>query len=106
MADLFSSRARAFISRIPRGRVTTYGIIAELAGNRCGARQVARVLHACSARDGLPWHRVVNRRGRISLPPDNGGRLQEQLLLEEGVVMDDQGRIDFRRYLWTGPAPF
>jgi methylated-DNA-protein-cysteine methyltransferase-like protein len=65
----FTERIIEIVTSIPAGRVATYGEIAGYAGNPRGARQVARVLHAMSEGRNLPWHRVVNRRGAISLPP-------------------------------------
>ncbi|HKJ63948.1 MAG TPA: MGMT family protein, partial [Desulfopila sp.] len=84
----------------PAGKICTYGIIAARAGNPSGARQVARVLHSCSGKYRLPWHRVVNREGKISLS-DNAGYGRQKILLEgEGVVFDDCDRIDMDKYLW------
>jgi methylated-DNA-protein-cysteine methyltransferase-like protein len=80
--------------------VTTYGIIAAGAGNGSGARQVARILHSSSKTHGLPWHRVVNRAGKISLPPGRGYELQRDLLLAEGVTFMAGNVIDFQHFLW------
>ena len=80
--------------------VTTYGIIAQGAGNRCGARQVARILHSSSTKYKLPWHRVINREGKISLPPSSGYELQRSLLEEEGIIFDEAGKVDLEEYLW------
>lgn len=71
-----------------------------MAGNRRGARQVVRVLHTFGKKEKLPWHRVVNREGKISLPDHNGYDRQKILLEAEGIVFDHQDRIDLRRYLW------
>ncbi|MGB3209220.1 MAG: MGMT family protein [Desulforhopalus sp.] len=100
MADIFMTRARAIISRIPPGLVTTYGIIAECAGNRSGARQVARILYSSSTKYQLPWHRVVNRSGLISPRPSMSHLLQRQLLLDEGVYFGENGKIDLSIFLW------
>ncbi len=100
MANPFSEKAKELIKRTPRGRVATYGQIAALAGNPSGARQVARILHSCSRKDNLPWHRIVNRKGKISLRPGEGFELQMQLLQGEGIVFDEKGIIDFDRFLW------
>lgn len=96
----FSEEVAAIIKSIPPGKVATYGQIAALAGNRFAARQVVRVLHSLSEREGLPWHRVVNAKGIISLPLGSGYELQKRLLTEEGVVFGKDGRIDFTVYLW------
>ena len=95
----------AVIKRIPRGRVATYGQIAELAGLAGHARQVGYALHA-SAEESLPWHRVVNARGEVS--PRSAGdshELQRELLESEGVQFDAKSRIDLASYRWQVKAP-
>jgi methylated-DNA-protein-cysteine methyltransferase-like protein len=96
----FEERVKTLIRRIPRGRVATYAQIAALAGDHRAARQVARVLHASSEKDRLPWHRVINSRGGISLPRGRGFEKQKRLLAGEGVRSDSRGRIDLKRFLW------
>jgi len=87
------------IRAIPRGTVVTYEQIAILAGAPNGARQVSWVLNSCSRAENLPWHRVVNSRGTISLTGE--GKLEQRMLLEaEGVQFDAEGRIDLNRFLW------
>lgn len=100
MQSAFTRKTIAAILAIPWGRVSTYGDIAAMAGNRRSARQVARVLHSCSRTEGLPWHRVINREGRISLGPMQGRDLQKRLLEAEGVAFDRSGRIDLAKYGW------
>jgi len=95
-----TSRIIEAIRSIPRGRVATYGGIAELAGNTRAARQVVRVLHTYGEKENLPWYRVINREGRISLKPFQGYEEQRDLLEEEGVVFDAQGRIDLSQFQW------
>jgi len=95
----FTDRVVEIIGSIPAGRVLTYGSVAALAGNPRAARQVVRVLHACSRREGLPWHRVVNREGRIALKQFQGYEEQLALLEAEGVKFVD-GAIDLARFLW------
>jgi methylated-DNA-protein-cysteine methyltransferase-like protein len=96
----FTFTVKNLINQIPEGRVSTYGIIAAIAGNPRAARQVARVLHVCSKKDGLPWHRVVNRNGKISLKPSGGYEAQKQLLEAEGIVFGPKDIIDFEIFLW------
>lgn len=96
----FTAQVVEIVRRIPFGRVTTYGIIAASAGNRCGARQVARILHSCSEKYDLPWHRVVNRNGEVSLRSSMSHQFQRNLLIEEGVIFNAHDKIDFGRYLW------
>jgi methylated-DNA-protein-cysteine methyltransferase related protein len=81
------------VRRIPRGRVATYGDIADLAGVPGRARQVGYALHALPTGSTVPWHRVINRSGRISLPPDAGGVEQRFRLMAEGVRVDPGGRV-------------
>ncbi len=81
--------------------VATYGGIARAAGNSRGARQVVRILHSCSEKLGLPWHRVVNSKGRISLSGD-GGALQKALLSAEGISFDPGDRIDIGKFCFPG----
>lgn len=94
-----SARIIGLIGRIPRGKVASYGQIAALAGAPNGARQVARLLHSSSGKHRLPWHRVVNSQGRISLPPGGGLELQKKLLEAEGIRFEE-GRIDVNRFGW------
>ena len=100
MQSPFTAKVIEIIAAIPLGKVSTYGIIAAHANNKQGARQVARILHSSSAKHGLPWHRVVNRNGQISLRPGQGYERQMKMLISEGIIFDDHGKIDFSRYLW------
>jgi methylated-DNA-protein-cysteine methyltransferase-like protein len=105
MASPFTQKIIETIRAIPEGNVTTYGRVAALAGNRRGARQVARVLHASSRTQNLPWHRVINREGRISLGKLQGYDEQKRLLLAEGVRFDATDRIDLDRFGWHPVEP-
>ena len=96
----FTGRIREIVKGIPAGRVATYGLIASLAGNPRGSRAVVWALRAYSRKDDLPWHRVINGRGTISLPPGDGYELQRSLLEREGVEFDARGRVDLERYGW------
>jgi methylated-DNA-protein-cysteine methyltransferase related protein len=97
----FADKAKWIIKKIPRGKVVTYGQVAALAGNPLGARQVAWVLHSSSRKDRLPWHRVINIFGRISLAPGHGRETQKALLIKEGLRFSRDGSIDLNRYRWT-----
>ena len=89
------------VRRIPRGRVSTYGDVAERAGLEGRARQVGYALHALSSGSGIPWHRVVNARGEISLRSGSDSHELQRMLLEaEGIEFDGRGRIDLLRYRW------
>jgi methylated-DNA-protein-cysteine methyltransferase related protein len=87
------------VRRIPRGHVLTYGDVAERAGLDGRARQVGYALHFLPSGSAVPWHRVVNARGEISVR--SGGdshELQRMLLEAEGIEFDRRGRIDLKRY--------
>ena len=91
------------VQHIPPGRVATYGQIARLLGVPRGARTVGWALR--SLPDGLevPWQRVINAQGQISTgwyEPDSTG--QRVLLEAEGIVFDEQGRVDLKVYGWAG----
>ncbi len=90
------------VGRIPRGRVSSYGEVARLAGLPGAARQVGYALAALTDASALPWHRVVNARGTIS-PRASGFETPQRLLLErEGLPFDGAGRIDLERFGWPG----
>jgi methylated-DNA-protein-cysteine methyltransferase-like protein len=97
----FTDAVIGVIKRIPKGKVATYGQIAAYAGNPRGARQVVRVLHTCTEKHRLPWHRVLNRQGRIVLKPGLGYEIQKDLLRREGVEFGANDAVDFDRYLWS-----
>lgn len=103
--DTFMERTRRIIRKVPKGKVATYGQIAALAGNPRAARQVVRVLHSCSDTDKLPWHRIVNSKGGISLQRGRGYELQQAMLKQEGVEFLDSGLIDLDRHLWSPRKP-
>ena len=96
------SRIYEIVRRIPRGRVATYGDVADFAGLEGHARQVGYALHALPARITIPWHRVVNARGEISQRSHGDSHeLQRELLIAEGIEFDRRGRIDLAKYRWT-----
>ncbi len=86
------------VRSIPRGRVATYGQIAAFVNRPGHARLVGYALHNLPDGVEIPWHRVVNARGAISLPGD-GGRSQRELLTHEGIVFE-KNRVDLRHYGW------
>lgn len=99
MPSAFTESVIEVIKSIPCGSVATYGQIAELSGNSKASRQVSRILHSCSDKYELPWHRVINSKGRISLK-GNGYEFQKKLLSNEGVIVNSKGRIDLNIYMW------
>jgi len=98
--ETFTQRAIKAIKTVPRGKVATYGLIALVAGNPRGSRQVAWILHAVTEKEELPWHRLINSQGKISLPKGAGYETQKELLVEEGIAFDRDDRIDLDRFLW------
>lgn len=96
----------AAVRRIPRGLVATYGQVAEMAGLEGHARQAGYALHNLPEGSTVPWHRVINAKGEIS-PRSSGDshELQRMLLTAEGVSIDDRGRIDLKRFLWSVQSP-
>jgi len=95
----YRERVYQIVRRIPRGRVMTYGQIAELLGDGYTPRTVGFVMHGSSS--GTPWHRVLNAQGacstgRVVLPHDK----QERLLETEGVVFGENRRCDLQTFLW------
>lgn len=90
------------VQKIPRGRVATYGQVAFLAGNPRMARVVGYALHHNPRPFIIPCHRVVNREGRLAPAFAFGGEeIQRQLLEEEGIVFESDGRIDLVKYAAT-----
>jgi methylated-DNA-protein-cysteine methyltransferase-like protein len=95
------ARLYAVVSRIPRGRVATYGQVAAVAGLPRHARLVGYALSRLPADSGVPWHRVVNAKGQVSLRANGLGHdeLQAHLLRREGVRMKE-GVIALDRHQW------
>lgn len=97
-------RIREVVRNIPAGRVTTYGQVARMAGLPGAARLVGYALHSLPPDTDVPWHRVINSRGRISPLPDPLGReIQKHLLLSEGILFDADQRVDLDKFLWRPP---
>jgi methylated-DNA-protein-cysteine methyltransferase-like protein len=93
------------VRQVPAGKVTTYGQIAGMLGT-CTARQVGYAMHSVKPADDVPWHRVVNSRGMVSVR-SGGERPPEQraMLESEGVEFDARGRIDLEKFGWAVSAP-
>ena len=108
----FYERVWQIVRQIPSGRVATYGQIAGYVQMPEGfdqqdyhawsPRWVGGAMAACP--DDVPWQRVINAQGKISLRGGGGGTRQRQLLEEEGVTFDDKDRIDLKRFSWRGPG--
>ncbi len=99
------------VRQIPVGKVSTYGRIAaylsppegmtERAYRVRGARLVGGAMAGCPA--DVPWQRVINSQGRVSLRKGGGGEEQRFLLESEGVIFDDKERVDLSVFAWEGP---
>ena len=101
-SDLYE-RIYAVVRKIPKGRVATYGQVAALAGFPKHARSVGYALAALRSDRGpaVPWQRVINAQGRVSLRADPGFEgLQEEMLRQEGVEIALDGKIDLKRFRW------
>ena len=98
--DDFSAAVIRLILTIPRGKVATYGQLAELAGHPGRSRQVGFILRTIVDADRVPWQRVIGATGRISFPRRNKNhKLQRKLLEREGVVFTGV-RVDLEQYRW------
>lgn len=100
------ARIYEVVRRIPRGRVLTYGAVAELAGMPRAARVVGAALRVSSAAASTPWQRVVGKRrpgwAHISIHDPLGASIQRSLLEAEGVCFSDSGGISLADYGWDG----
>jgi methylated-DNA-protein-cysteine methyltransferase related protein len=96
------------VAEVPASMVVTYGQVAKIVGppagvdedtyRAFGARWVGQAMARCP--DSVPWHRVVNSQGKISLRGESGAHLQREKLEAEGVEFDARGKIDLKRFQW------
>jgi len=101
----FFDRVYSVVKRIPYGKVTTYGHIAEVCGIKSAARTVGWALNGAKE-SGLPCHRVVNRFGALTGKMHFGDpEIMEDLLKSEGVEFDEDGCVKLDKYLWIPPKP-
>jgi methylated-DNA-protein-cysteine methyltransferase-like protein len=104
----FYEQVYAVVRRIPRGKVSSYGRIARMLGAPNAARAVGYALRALKDKDDpahedIPWQRVINSQGRITIVNrEHGAEEQARRLRQEGVKVDDQLRISLDVYLWEG----
>ena len=99
----FYQQVYALVRRVPQGRVTTYGRIAAQLHRPQAARAVGYALRALRGPElaRVPWQRVINAQGRISLKSADGGELVQKKLLEaEGLGFRPDGSLELKRYLW------
>ncbi len=107
----FNGAVWDIVRLIPAGKVATYGQIAGLLPppkgislqdyRAFGPRWVGGAMAACPS--GVPWQRVINSQGKISLRKGTGANVQQELLEAEGVEFDDRQRVDLKRFGWQGP---
>jgi methylated-DNA-protein-cysteine methyltransferase-like protein len=98
----FKLRVFAMVSRIPRGRVMTYGQLAALGGAPWAAWEVGQIAHYGPS--DLPWQRVVNKKGGLAGGYTTGGREAHKADLEaDGVAVDDEFKVDVEKLLWWPP---
>jgi methylated-DNA-protein-cysteine methyltransferase related protein len=101
----FTEQVHRMVALIPPGRVASYGGVAAVMGQPRAARGVGQALRALADGSDVPWWRVVNRNGEISIRGfTHGPQLQRSLLEGEGVTFDRHGRIDWSRFGWSGDA--
>ena len=108
--DAYYAQVWELVRQVPYGKVVTYGQIAKMlpppqgveieAYAAFGPRWVGGAMANCP--DDVPWQRVINSQGKISQRP--GAQRQKERLLEEGVVFNEKGRIDLKKYGWRGPG--
>ena len=104
----FYEQVYELVRQIPRGRVTSYGRVAQMLGRPNAARAVGYALSALKDQKpkgahGVPWHRVINSQVRITISNrEHSADDQARLLRAEGVMVDDALRVDLERYLWSG----
>lgn len=87
------------IHQIPKGKISTYGTIAKMAGYPGYARHVGKALGRLPEGSTLPWYRVVNSQGKISLKGNDLLR-QKTKLVDEGIEVSELGKISLKQYLW------
>lgn len=102
----FSDRVYDIVRRIPEGRVINYGGVAALLGTPRAARGVGYALGSLPEETDVPWWRVINRHGEISIRHDPIlARIQRALLEDEGVEFDADDRVDWSRFRWVPDMP-
>mgnify|MGYP000138458360 CR=1 FL=1 len=99
----FKQQVYYWVSKIPKGKVTSYGAIAKLSGFPRHARHVSKALGAAPNRKQLPWQRVIGADGKIAFNPDSDHFAIQQTLLEQEGVKVVKGKVDLKQYAWEHP---
>ena len=97
----FNQQILLVVNEIPLGKVASYGQIAELAGISRAARLVGGVLKKLPQETSIPWHRVVNSQGKISLPASSPAHLSQKIRLEKEGITFLNGKINMKLYRWS-----
>lgn len=100
--EIEPNRVWYILSKIPKGKVMTYGQLAEMAGSEKYARVVGNILKQLPAGTNLPWHRVINCKGSISFPAGSPQQKKQQKKLEAEGISINSGKIDLKYYRWNG----
>lgn len=106
MTKSFNQRVWELVGAIPKGKVASYGQLASMLGHPRRARQVGYALHQTPDDLVLPWHRVINSKGRISFSAESEQYLlQKAMLTAESICFSDDDHIDFKKYGWQPVRP-
>ena len=99
---LFNQKVYLTVSKIPYGKIATYGQIADLIYEYGRARQVGWALRKLKLPSTIPWHRVINSKGEITMSFSRNGTdwIQKELLISEGIKFNSKMKIDIKTYLW------
>jgi methylated-DNA-protein-cysteine methyltransferase-like protein len=98
----FFAKVYRLVQRVPPGKVVSYGTVARMLEHPHAARTVGWAMHSIPKGVDVPWWRVINSKGRISLSKGGGASRQRELLEAEGVEFDERGFVDWERYGWEG----
>ena len=99
----FAAQVYRIVGRCPRGKIVSYGGVAAMLGQPRAARAVGKALNALPDDTRVPWWRVVNGRGEVSIRGVEHGKILQRTLLErEGVRFERNGRISWKLYGWDG----
>jgi len=103
MKESMYCRIYSVVNMVPPGKVATYGQIARIAG-RCSARNVGYAMSSIPPESDVPWHRIINSRGNVSIR-SHGERCtaQRKMLETEGIVFSTGGSVDLHGFGWEGP---
>lgn len=97
----FKQKVIKIVSQIPKGKIASYGFIAILAGKPRGAREVGWILFSISPDSNIPWWRVINSKGFISIKNSMiSKKFQKEMLEKENIYVDNKFMVDLKKYHW------